>query len=74
MATALQDSEPDDRPQPAGVVVVKIDPETGEAATPQQRNAIFEYFFAENAPTIRAATRLPIGVEDERDINAVELF
>ncbi|MGI9328685.1 MAG: penicillin-binding protein 1A [Pseudomonadales bacterium] len=74
MAGALNDSEPGYRPQPSGVVVVKIDPETGEAATPQQRDAIFEYFFAENAPQIRAATRLPIGVEDDEEINAVELF
>lgn len=74
MRVALRDSEPTFRQQPAGVVVVKVDPQSGEAAGPGQPNAIFEYFFAEEAPTISASTRLPVGVDEEADMKAIELF
>ena len=37
--------------QPAGVVSAKIDPRTGRLAPPDQEDAIFEYFFDEDAPT-----------------------
>ncbi|HEY6130547.1 MAG TPA: peptidase, partial [Halioglobus sp.] len=50
MRTALKDSPQQDRPVPAGIVTVKIDPETGLLANAGQRNAIFEYFKKENAP------------------------
>jgi penicillin-binding protein 1A len=40
--------------QPAGVVSAKIDPRTGRLAPPDQEDAIFEYFFDEDAPTSNA--------------------
>jgi penicillin-binding protein 1A len=43
---------PDELPNaPAGLLTVRIDPETGERAAPGQDNAIFEVFRAEYAPT-----------------------
>ena len=38
--------------QPPGIVTMKIDPQTGELASPRQNNAIFEYFLSEYAPTL----------------------
>lgn len=74
MRVALADKPPSYRSQPAGVVVVKVDPASGEAAAPGQRGAIFEYFFAEDAPRVATTTRLPDGASEREDINAVELF
>ena len=54
--------------------LIETDPETGEAAPPGQRGAIFEYFFAEDAPRIAAKTRLPIDTGDTEEINASDLF
>lgn len=51
MEEALQ-GVPEHRPeQPPGIVQVRIDPVTGEAAPPDQEDAIFEIFLAEHAPT-----------------------
>ena len=50
MRVALKDSPQWERPVPPGIVTVRIDPETGQAASPGQRNAIFEYFKRESAP------------------------
>jgi penicillin-binding protein 1A len=50
MRVALQDSPQWERPMPAGLVTVRIDPDTGQAASPGQRNAIFEYFKRDSAP------------------------
>ncbi len=44
MRVALRDSPDVERPIPAGIVNVKIDPETGLLASSGQKNAIFEYF------------------------------
>jgi penicillin-binding protein 1A len=38
------------RPQPNGLVSVRIDPVTGALARPNQENAIFEVFLEENVP------------------------
>jgi penicillin-binding protein 1A len=38
-------------PQPAGVVTVRIDPETGLSAAPGNANAVFETFYSENVPS-----------------------
>jgi penicillin-binding protein 1A len=38
------------RPRPNGLVSVRIDPTTGALARPDQENAIFEVFLAENVP------------------------
>ena len=50
MREALQDRPEINRPVPPGIVNVKIDPDTGQLATAEQRNAIFEYFLEETVP------------------------
>jgi penicillin-binding protein 1A len=50
MREALKNSPDVERPIPAGIVNVKIDPDTGLLASAQQRNAIFEHFRAERVP------------------------
>lgn len=51
---------PDQPPeQPPGLVTVRINPESGLLAAPGDQNAIFETFFAENAPTKLAAGHAP---------------
>ena len=51
MRVALDGVPEATRPQPPGVVTLKIDPRTGEPAASDDQNAIFEYFLAEHAPT-----------------------
>ncbi|OZG71433.1 peptidase [Hahella sp. CCB-MM4] len=60
MRTALEDMPEAPMKQPPGIVTVKIDPDTGERATPGQENAIFEIFTEESAPTLKI-------VEDSTD-------
>ena len=43
-----------ERPRPAGLVSVRIDPQTGLLATPEQTDASFELFPLESVPTITA--------------------
>ena len=50
MRAALKDSPQVERPMPPGIVIVKIDSQTGQLANAGQRNAIFEYFKKENVP------------------------
>jgi len=50
MREALADSPETQRPLPAGIVNVRIDPDTGLLAGSGQRNAIFEYFREEHVP------------------------
>ena len=50
MQAALKNSPQLERPVPAGVVTVKIDPDSGLPAAPGQRNAIFEYFLQGSVP------------------------
>jgi penicillin-binding protein 1A len=50
MRAALKDSPQQERPMPPGIVIVKIDPQTGQLASAGQRNAMFEYFNKENVP------------------------
>ena len=52
MNTALADLPQRSLIQPDGVVSVRINPETGEAAEPGDQDAVFEYFFEENAPSV----------------------
>jgi penicillin-binding protein 1A len=54
MRIALKDSPQLERPMPAGIVTVKIDPGSGQPASPGQRNAIFEYFRKETVPRYNA--------------------
>ena len=51
MHDALADTPETTRPQPEGVITMKIDPATGRAARPAQEGAVFEYFLEEFAPT-----------------------
>ena len=54
MRIALKDSPQWERPMPAGIVTVKIDPGSGQPASPGQRNAIFEYFRESTVPRYNA--------------------
>jgi penicillin-binding protein 1A len=54
MRIALKDSPQVERPMPAGIVTVKIDPGSGQPASPGQRNAIFEYFRQDTVPRYNA--------------------
>ena len=50
MSTALKGRPQITRLQPDGLVTVRINPSTGEAARPTDKSAIFETFRIENAP------------------------
>jgi penicillin-binding protein 1A len=47
-------------PQPAGIVSVRINPETGERANIDDPDAIFEVFRAENAPQVKGESNQSI--------------
>ncbi len=51
MRTALKSSPQRPRPAPKGIVTTRIDPDTGLLSRPGQKNAIFEVFRSEYAPT-----------------------
>jgi len=59
MRVALSDKPVRERHVPPGIVHVRIDPDTGALAASGQRNAIFEYFRAENAPRKAAGNNRP---------------
>jgi penicillin-binding protein 1A len=59
MREALRDSPELERPLPAGMVRVKIDPDTGLLASSSQRNAIFEYFREEYVPESGTGSEIP---------------
>ena len=63
MRTALQGVPEDMMPRPENIVSVKINPETGELARVNDKDAIFEIFRAERAPKGRAAPN----ISDESD-------
>jgi penicillin-binding protein 1A len=50
MRIALAGKPDSPRPRPNGLVSVRIDPETGALARPDQENAIFEVFLEDNMP------------------------
>jgi penicillin-binding protein 1A len=71
METALagmRESFPD---QPAGVVTMKIDPESGEPAGTRQGDAIFEFFLAEHTPRAPEVDRSdePSDIESIKDVD-----
>lgn len=80
MKTALEGIEDKPPTQPAGVVSVRIDPETGLLANPDQANAIFEYFRQENVPTNYATPKASLEVDPNqpnrgsREITPEQLF
>ncbi|MGB0449725.1 MAG: penicillin-binding protein 1A, partial [Porticoccaceae bacterium] len=51
------------RPQPDGMLMVKIDAKTGKRVDPKQ-TGIFEFFKAENVPELTGAEALPSGAEN----------
>ncbi|MCH8142115.1 MAG: hypothetical protein IH908_11025 [Proteobacteria bacterium] len=57
--------------QPEGVVTVKIDPVSGKLASPQQDNAIFEYFLSEHAPKLDNTWLPP---EETTEIKPEDIF
>jgi penicillin-binding protein 1A len=74
MKVALEGVPEQHRVQPPGVVTMKIDPRTGQAAPPDQPDAMFEYFLAEHAPK-PLTTRQP-GTEtvDNAPVRPVDIF
>lgn len=59
MKTALADKEVIMRPQPEGIVMVRIDPDTGLRVGPDQPNAMFEIFRKDRVPAMKE-TKPPI--------------
>ncbi len=68
MRVALDGKTERERPLPAGIVNVKIDPDTGLLASSRQGNAIFEYFREEHVPAQGVADEGPgsgsLGTDD----------
>ena len=60
---ALENADDASRPQPDGIVMVKIDAKTGERVMPNQ-NGIFEFFKTENVPALGSEDALPGGAEN----------
>lgn len=74
MRTALAGQPERPLAQPPGVVVVKIDPETGEAAAPGQPGTIFEYFYADNAPKVQTQNTSQPRNESGSDFKPIDIF
>jgi penicillin-binding protein 1A len=74
MREALRDSPDVERPIPAGIVNVRIDPETGLLASPGQKNAISEYFREENVPKRGDTEDSPNSTNADTDNLMEELF
>lgn len=75
MKTALKDRPQALRKQPQGIVSIKIDPATGLLAKPGQKNAIFEIFTEETAPTEVAGNEdSGSGATQAEDFIADDLF
>jgi penicillin-binding protein 1A len=73
MELALPATPEKRRKQPDGMVTIRIDPDTGEAAKAGQSNAIFEIFFEENAPVTRREEGGK-GPKNTTEIAPAELF
>ena len=67
MAGALQDKKERPFPQPAGIVSVRIDPETGLLAAPGQSNAIFELFKSEEIPAPSQSDQADTNLDTDSD-------
>jgi len=59
MKVALKGVEEVPLNMPPGIITVRIDPKTGKRARTNQKDAIFEVFREENAPSQRAPEALP---------------
>jgi penicillin-binding protein 1A len=69
MKTALEGVPESTLPQPAGLVTVRIDPDTGLLANTADPKAMFESFYAEQVPTRFADTRSVNGDSSLSDEN-----
>jgi len=72
METALEGKEEKYFDQPPGLVIARVDPETGQRAQPSDTNAIFEFFLRENTPTALEESG-PSGNSqpDSNDLNSI---
>lgn len=70
MKTALEGVPESTLPQPAGLVTVRIDPDTGLLANTADPKAMFESFYAEQVPTRFADTRSVNGDSSLSDENS----
>ncbi len=70
MSAALQGVPEQPRTTPEGIVTIRIDPETGKRASPEQTDAIFEVFREENVPQEEAKPDKldPFTTESEDDL------
>ena len=59
MSAALKGVEEKPLVQPPGIVSVRIDPKSGKLANATTKDAIFEYFLADQVPTEQAETGQP---------------
>lgn len=73
MTEALKNRPSIIRPQPEGIVAVRINPETGEAASSDDYNAMFELFLEENTPAPPSGFTQDSS-EDESSNKLLELF
>ena len=74
MQTALTGLPETKLPQPDGLVILKISPETGKLARPDDPNAIFEIFRKEQAPQQFSEEGVPSLSDPEQDFSPDELF
>lgn len=74
MALALPDTPQKRRKQPDGLVTIRIDPETGKAASAGQKNAIFEIFREELAPLPEAENNNLLPDSEAETLAPAELF
>lgn len=72
MRTALKGVPESKRPQPEGIITVRIDPKTGERANINTIGAIYESFRLENAPEL--LSNESIGNSDSEEALPEELF
>ncbi len=73
MSQALAGAEEVFPQQPAGVVTMKIDPESGQLAAARRGDAIFELFLAEHTPR-PPRTSVTATEDGEEDIKDVDIF
>jgi len=61
-------------PRPEGLVTVKINAETGEAATDQDTDTVFEIFRSENAPTLDSSSQTTAPATGDKEPIPEQLF
>jgi penicillin-binding protein 1A len=74
MAKALAGKSETAPSQPAGVVTMKIDPQSGELATAQQKDAIFELFLTEHTPQLAQESAIPDSEPNAVKFKPVDIF